>query len=434
MTDRDHSRLVEYLYGELPKQEAAAFERELEQDAALAAEARSLARVLEASRSIPDEEPALFLDARILAAAREAVGQAPVPWWRQWLAKPLLGVGLAATAAVVLAVIAIPQVTQKADEPRLLPESAPAPSVSIAAAPPAKESEPVAAAGIDETAEERAEVRRQTEGLFDEHAGAYKAPARAKRKREAYAEFPAEDAIARNDAPKGAESGGGGLGPRAELDDREIASKPRKAASLEKDSDAEGERSGAGDVTGGVAGGAASLAEASTGRSAESETKKSQEPPGASAPPPVAAAEVPAEAPAQARDRPVTQSAPAAPAAPAAPRSARSTAPSPEPAPPPAPKVAPQDADRFAANAIQQASAAAATRDYTRARTLLLEARRRLPPSVAYDRVTLRLAELEHESGQRARAVGYAKEAQWSSDPGVRAAALQLLMRIAESR
>ncbi|MCC7385645.1 MAG: hypothetical protein IT384_27600 [Deltaproteobacteria bacterium] len=433
MTDRDHSRLVEYLYGELPKQEAAAFERELEQDAALAAEARSLARALEASRSIPDEEPAAFLDARILAAAREAVSRAPVPWWRQWLAKPLLGVGLAATAAAVLAVIAIPQVTQQLDEPTLLPESAPAPSVSVVAAPPAKESEPVAAAGIDESAEERAEVRRQTEGLFDEHAGAHKAPTRAKQKREAYAEFPAEDAIARNDAPKGAESGAGGLGARSELDDREIASKPRKAAALEEDSDVETERPRAGDVMGGLASGEAPRAEGFVGRSADSEAKKASEPAAAPSPPPVAAAEAPAEALAQApaRDRPVTRSAPAAPAAPGP---SRSTTPSPDPAPPPAPKIAPQDADRFAANAIQQASAAAATRDYARARTLLLEARRRLPPSVAYDRVTLRLAELEHESGQRARAVGYAKEAQWSSDPGVRAAAVQLLTRIAESQ
>lgn len=140
-SERDESRLVEYLYGELSADEARAFERALTDDPAAAADARALESVLALAREVdaPVEPPA-FLDAKILAAARAEVAaqaeSARARGWRRWLTGPSVGGALIAVAASALVVLNLDLLAPRSSEHELAPVAA---SRAPAAAAPAPE-------------------------------------------------------------------------------------------------------------------------------------------------------------------------------------------------------------------------------------------------------------------------------------------------------
>lgn len=142
-SERDESRLVEYLYGELSADEARAFERALTDDPAAAADARALESVLALAREVdaPVEPPA-FLDAKIMAAARAEVAaqaeSARARGWRRWLTGPSVGGALIAMAASALVVLNLDLLAPRSSEHELAPVAAPrAPATAVPAPEPA---------------------------------------------------------------------------------------------------------------------------------------------------------------------------------------------------------------------------------------------------------------------------------------------------------
>lgn len=121
-SERDDSRLVEYLYGELSADEARAYERSLADDPQASADARALASVLSLAREAdaPVEPPA-FLDAKIMAAARAQVeAQAETArsrGWRRWLTGSSVGGALVAVAASALVVLNLDLLEPRTAEP-----------------------------------------------------------------------------------------------------------------------------------------------------------------------------------------------------------------------------------------------------------------------------------------------------------------------------
>ena len=110
MTEHEDNRLVEYLYGEMPEEDALAFERAMADDADLASEVDELDGVLGALREVDEtDDPSPHLDSLVMAAARqEAEASRPVAWWRRLLFGPGFGVLAAGSCAVVLAVVFLP--------------------------------------------------------------------------------------------------------------------------------------------------------------------------------------------------------------------------------------------------------------------------------------------------------------------------------------
>ncbi|MEM7678746.1 MAG: hypothetical protein AAF449_22420, partial [Myxococcota bacterium] len=95
MTDRDDHRLVELLFDEVPPDEAGALRDALRQDDEEASDLASLQATLEFVRSVPPEDAPDFLDAKVMAVAREVADQ-QVGGWRKWRRRLLApGLGLA---------------------------------------------------------------------------------------------------------------------------------------------------------------------------------------------------------------------------------------------------------------------------------------------------------------------------------------------------
>jgi hypothetical protein len=103
------TRLVDYLYGELSKQERAEVRRELDSDAELKKELESFEQVLADVRAVPDEEPSAHLDSLILAHAREgAEKNASRSWLRRLLRMRAFSVAVAGALAALVAVVVAP--------------------------------------------------------------------------------------------------------------------------------------------------------------------------------------------------------------------------------------------------------------------------------------------------------------------------------------
>lgn len=156
-SERDDSRLVEYLYGELSADEERAYERSLADDPEASADTRALASVLALAREADAPvEPPSFLDAKIMAAARaQAEAQAEATrasGWRRWLSGSSVGGALIAVAASALVVLNLDLLEPRIVEPTAAPR-APSPqheaSSNVAAkleAQPAGEPPPAATA------------------------------------------------------------------------------------------------------------------------------------------------------------------------------------------------------------------------------------------------------------------------------------------------
>jgi hypothetical protein len=127
-SERDDSRLVEYLYGELSADEARAYERSLADDGEASADARALASVLALAREVdPAVDPPSFLDAKIMAAAR-AQAEAQVEatrsrGWRRWLSGSSVGGALIAVAASALVVLNLDLLEPRIVEPTAAPRA-----------------------------------------------------------------------------------------------------------------------------------------------------------------------------------------------------------------------------------------------------------------------------------------------------------------------
>lgn len=114
MSGREDTRLIDHLYGELSEQDAREYQRALEEDPALAAEAESFESTLGLMREHEDEEPSPHLDALILAHARQEAekleerGQGVRGFLRKMFRSPSLGVVVAGSLAAVIAVAILP--------------------------------------------------------------------------------------------------------------------------------------------------------------------------------------------------------------------------------------------------------------------------------------------------------------------------------------
>ena len=111
MTDRDDHLLVELLYDEVPTADAAAARETLLRDGESARELADLEATLGLVRSVPDEEPPAFLDAKILAEARQVADTAGRGGWSDWirmLTRPVFGAALAGVTAAGVAMILLP--------------------------------------------------------------------------------------------------------------------------------------------------------------------------------------------------------------------------------------------------------------------------------------------------------------------------------------
>jgi anti-sigma-K factor RskA len=104
--DVSEERLVEYVLGELRRDEAQALERLMQRDAQLAAEVRRLRQVFDLLPYASMVEPPPELRARVLdaAAARTQRGQAPVPAAGARAPRRIVWSQFAAAAAAMLAI------------------------------------------------------------------------------------------------------------------------------------------------------------------------------------------------------------------------------------------------------------------------------------------------------------------------------------------
>ena len=122
MTDRDDHRLVELLYDdEAPPEEAAKTRAQLRGDEAAASSLAAMEATLRAVRSVPNEDPPAYLDAKILAEARRVAQSSELTLWarlRRSLVGSPSGLVLAGAVAAVAAVLVIPSgLLQRASEP-----------------------------------------------------------------------------------------------------------------------------------------------------------------------------------------------------------------------------------------------------------------------------------------------------------------------------
>lgn len=170
MNEREEDRILSLLYEETSE---LGSDQDLsdEADEALGAYRDVLARV----RSLPDEEPSPHLDALILAQARAVAEKAELahrPWWRRLLSGPGLGLALATSATVFVAVLVVPQMRESqpelqsipattADEPagrpKLAEERTLSPGVTAPAGAPRQALEPAVPEPIEELEPEREE-------------------------------------------------------------------------------------------------------------------------------------------------------------------------------------------------------------------------------------------------------------------------------------
>ena len=132
MTDRDDHRLVELLYDEVSQADAESLGRALREDREAAAQLDSLEATLGVIRSVPLEDPPAFLDAKILAEARQVAATADRGWWRRMVLTPAFGLAVAGATASVAAILVLPvlQMAPADREPMPVPaaaEDAPAP-------------------------------------------------------------------------------------------------------------------------------------------------------------------------------------------------------------------------------------------------------------------------------------------------------------------
>jgi hypothetical protein len=98
-TDPRMERLIAFLYGEMPEEEARVFRRELEKDHALRQEMEELreTRAILGGWKVPEPTPSFVF----LREEREALG--PVRWWKKLTHGPLgFGLGLATASAAIL--------------------------------------------------------------------------------------------------------------------------------------------------------------------------------------------------------------------------------------------------------------------------------------------------------------------------------------------
>lgn len=432
MTEREDHRLVEYLYDELPEQEAAAFEREIQQDPELADDAGELRGVLDSLRSLEDEEPSPHLDALILAHARQAAEQqAEVSWWRKLLRGPYAAALVAGTAAVALAVIAVPELHAPRYEEVAQAPVASAPPVEteadLPAAPPAADPAPVdqaLPASGDRLAQGRTERAARELLREDADEGGARRGAAGESER-AYAEFPAEQKPAT----------------------RAPAKRAKAAARPAEPEDAfaglgEGKNAGAGGLGtggygrggGGAKGEASGAAPGMLGGAAGTEQNKDAERRQASK----EAAK--SEALAKAEPPPPPPAAPRAAAPAASPRAESAPAPARDveagEAQDAAEKTVQADAalppDTIAAAALARAEQLVSERSFDAARRVLLDARVRpsMASTNAWTRLTLRLSRLELDLRRFDPAAVYARQAAASRDPALRREAERLLARI----
>ncbi|MEL7371763.1 MAG: hypothetical protein AAFN74_22755, partial [Myxococcota bacterium] len=110
MTDRDDHRLVDLLYDEVPPEEAGALREALRHDDETARDLASFEATLGMIRSVPEDEPPDFLNAKIMAAAREAAETQSSGWakWRRRLMAPGFGLAVGGVTASLAALTVIP--------------------------------------------------------------------------------------------------------------------------------------------------------------------------------------------------------------------------------------------------------------------------------------------------------------------------------------
>jgi len=242
VSERDDSRLVEYLYGELPEDEVRAIERDPES----LEDARELAALLSVVREgDPGLDPPAFLDAKIMAEARQVAEAAPKSAWRRWLTTPVLGGLLAATAASLFVVVNIAVLDRPADE-ALAPTPASAPAQVQASIAPGAVAEPMAEAA--DQADQAAPV--EAAKLEEERVGAAAdRSARAEMKsgldaledaRKQQDLRPRREAAAKRNTDKDSAFGGDGLGsaPRGDVASGRAAG--AKAGKMERQTAASG--------------------------------------------------------------------------------------------------------------------------------------------------------------------------------------------------
>ncbi len=110
--------IVDFLYGELSEDERAAFQGACGEDEELEAEVQALEGVLGFVRRVPDEEPPLHLDAKILAYAEEAArAHKKVSWLERIFGHPWLTMGAATAAAVFALMVVRPFFTTREGSP-----------------------------------------------------------------------------------------------------------------------------------------------------------------------------------------------------------------------------------------------------------------------------------------------------------------------------
>lgn len=108
--------LVDYLYGELPDTERAAFEQHLQSCSAHAEEVERLRAMLTLMRNDPREEPSDAVTKEILQAARASVQKTVNPLgWLAWIRTPI------AAAAALVAIIGIGVVVYFNEQSKLHP-------------------------------------------------------------------------------------------------------------------------------------------------------------------------------------------------------------------------------------------------------------------------------------------------------------------------
>lgn len=445
MTEREDNRLVEYLYGELPAKDAAAYERVMENDPSLKNAAAEMRDVLSQLREIDDEEPSPHLDALVLANARQLAEQQAKPLWRRLIASPMIGLAAAGSVAVVLAVIALPNMKSAQDEAPLYPPipartGAPAEGTAKLEAPP----EVAPAAPANTVAQPETDAEKAAGDLFaqeDTPQDVLRDRARGPR---VTTQFPADEPLAKRRVSRGSElgglSGGAGVGTRAS-----------------------GEARGGADLGGASGKGYVETEKAKLDEASRSKKEDTDKKPAVAETPKAAR---PAAKPAERKAEPPAEEAPsagtkAAPAAEEEPKAAdlevadrraeqddsfAAPAPSAEPPPPPASvpmagaSAPAKDAaetsgrsqsarrDELASSAIATAEQKLAAKDVAGARKVLLEAFRTkgVAGTRAGGTILLRLARLELAERQWDAAIRYARQASAVSDAQIKAEAKRI--------
>lgn len=167
MTDREDHRLVELLYDEASTEDAPGRKDRPGDDGELS----SFEAMLGVIRSVPADDPPAHLDAKIMAAAREAADAADAGWWSRLLrasTSPRFGLAVAGAMAVGVAVVVLPVAVLQEPRSEVVAVRALEPDVPMA---PSSAGEPVLPPNAQPAPTVAAEDKRVRQ-----------APARARRK------------------------------------------------------------------------------------------------------------------------------------------------------------------------------------------------------------------------------------------------------------